>query len=117
MRLISRLLLALVIVLGGGSSAFADQSTVSANNNVDVGRGKIMFGALLVVSGVFVMPITSFGDNRIGNRHTIGPGVGMSLIGGGTGFILWGIRERYTASHPSIVVGTRGKTVFVRRTW
>jgi hypothetical protein len=115
--LMTRLLLAVVIVLGAGLDAFADQSNAPTNNNVDVGRGKIVSGSLLVLAGVFVMPLTSLGDTRIGSRSTLGPGVGITLIGGGTGLVLWGMRDRYKASHPSIAVGTQGRAIFVRRSW
>ena len=80
----------------------------------------MLWGAGLIIAGAFVMPVTSFGEgSRIRNQGD-NPAVGMSLIGGGTALIVWGMRDRYKAANPQIAVGvtaTRSKGIFVRRSW
>jgi hypothetical protein len=108
-------LIAFVVALSLSANAFADQST-AAPANTHPGRTKMLWGAGLILGGAFVMPVTSFG----GRGGDDSAAFGMTMIGGGTALIVWGMRDRYKAANPQLTFGVaadRTKGVFIRRTW
>jgi hypothetical protein len=110
-----KILLAVVLALSLSADAFAQASAAPANTQA--GRTKMLWGAGLILGGLFVMPVTSFGGSRGGDDNAA---VGMTMIGGGTALIVWGMRDRYKAANPQLTFGVaahRTKGVFLRRTW
>ncbi len=81
----------------------------------------MLWGAGLIVAGAFVMPVTSFGGSRqVGRRSDGAPALGMTMIGGGTALVVWGMRDRYKAANPQLTFGVAtgpAKGLLIRRTW
>ena len=115
-----KILIATVLALSIGATAFADQ-TPTAPPKTNPGRTKMLWGAGLILGGAFVMPITSFGGNRrVGRRSDDNSTLGVTMIGGGTALIVWGMRDRYKAANPQLTFGVaahRTKGVYIARTW
>jgi hypothetical protein len=81
-------------------------------------RLKVWTGITLVAAGAALLPIT---DVR---RRASSENVAMSsmaLIGGGTGLLYWGFKQKRQATQPStafgVTLGQRSSSVLVRRSW
>lgn len=91
----------------------AQPLTPAQEDQIKRGATKIAIGAVLIGAGALMMPATSFG--RAAN-----PGVGMGLVIGGTGVVMWGVRDRYKATRPHLTFGAalgRSKAFYLRRRW
>lgn len=95
--------------------AYADQGQ-SSPSPVQNGSRKIWTGVALIAAGAVAMPITGVAYVSQARKAT-----GATLIGLGTGFLIWEARDRQRAQpRPSVQVGVsvgRSNSVVFQRRW
>jgi uncharacterized membrane protein len=94
------------------SQAFGQQAT-----QTHAGRAKIWMGAGLLASGLFVMPVTGFGNTD--GRYQV-PMLGVGLAAAGGSLIWWGVRDQQQARQPTTTIGVmvrRSAGIQIRRSW
>jgi hypothetical protein len=99
------------------ATAASGQTIAPPRSASHPGRLKIWTGAGLLASGLFVMPVTGFGNTDGGFDI---PLIGVGLAAAGGSLIYWGAHDQRKALHPNTTIGVmlrRTAGIQIRRSW